>query len=52
MDRLIDVFDATLGAAMALAGGVIGALGTTGSVMLVMTAAIALVWIAGRTLKF
>ncbi len=51
MDQVIGLFDTVLGAVMALADGVIGALGTTGSVMLVMTATIGLVWIAGRTLK-
>ncbi len=51
MDGLIDLFDALLDGIAALAGGVIGALGTTGSVVLVMTGAIALIWIAGRTLK-
>lgn len=51
MDQAIDLFDTVLRAVMALADGVIGALGTTGGIMLVMTAAIGLVWIAGRTLK-
>lgn len=51
MDGVIGLFDTLLGTVMALAQGVIDALGTTGSVMLVMTAAIGLIWIAGRTLK-
>lgn len=51
MEAVSDFFSAAVGALAALADGFVGALGTRGSVMLVMTAAIGLVWLAGRTLK-
>jgi hypothetical protein len=51
MDQIVDLLDAFLRGVMAIAGGVIGALGPTGSVMLVITATIGLIWIAGRTLR-
>lgn len=52
MDQVIDLLDGFLGGIMAIAGGVTHALGQTGSIILALTAAAALVWIAGRTLRF
>jgi len=51
MGMVMELVGDVLRAAMALAGGVTDALGRTGSVILVATATIGLVWIAGRTLK-
>ncbi|MGH6981517.1 MAG: hypothetical protein ACREFC_09955 [Stellaceae bacterium] len=51
MGTVIGLIDDVLAGAMAIAGGVTHALGQTGSIILVLTATIGLVWIAGRTLK-
>jgi len=51
MGMVIELIDGLLRAMMAIAGGVTHALGQTGSVVLVATAAIALVWVTGRMLK-
>lgn len=51
MEWLVDVIDGLLQAVMAIAGGVTAALGTTGSLMLLVTAAIGLIWLTGRALR-
>jgi hypothetical protein len=51
INLVIDLLQEILGGIMAIAGGVVRALGATGSLMLLVTATIALVWVAGRTLK-
>lgn len=51
MDAVTDFIGTALAAVVALADSVVGALGTSGSIMLVATAAIGLAWLAGRTLK-
>jgi hypothetical protein len=51
MDDIIDLLTSILNGIMAIGGGVMTALGTTGSLLLIVTATIGLVWITGRTLK-
>lgn len=51
MGMVEDLIGSALDAAMAIIGGVTHALGQTGSIMLIATAAIALVWLAGRSMK-
>ena len=51
MGTVVGLIGDMLSVAMSIAGGVTQALGRTGSIILVATATVGLVWIAGRTLK-